>query len=266
MPPPIQQKLAKRFRELNQQPLLLPGIWDTASALLFEKNGYQAIGTSSAALAYSQGFADGQGLTLDNLLPSLAAITAKSQLPLSVDIESGYQDLSQTVQAVLEAGAVGINLEDSLPGKGLIDVAEQCQRIGLVRDLAERFGLPLFINARTDTYLLATDHALEESLCRAAAYQQAGADMIFVPTVSASADIKALVQTSPIPVNLMALPGCNATDWFALGVTRVSLGLGPILAVLGLLDAIAAQCLHQGHWPLMDQYHFGFAKAQMLFS
>lgn len=265
MQPHIQQALARRFRQLNQQQLLLPGIWDAASARLFEKNGYLALGTSSAAMAYSQGLADGQQLTLAQLLAPLAAIIARTSLPLSVDIESGYGDLAQTVLGVLEAGAVAINLEDSLPGSGLLDLASQCKRIALARAVAEDFGLALFINARTDSYLLGVDNALAETLHRARAYQQAGADMLFVPGMSSADDIKALVSACPLPVNLMALPGTNANDWFALGVTRVSLGLGPMLAVLGLVDAMAAQSLGQGRWPLMEKHSFGFAKAQALF-
>lgn len=261
-----QQALANTFRQHHQQPLLLPGVWDGASARVFEKNGYLALGTSSAAMAYSQGSPDGQQLTLGATLASLAPIITGTSLPVSVDIESGYDDLKATVEAVLAAGAVGINLEDSLPGQGLLSAAAQCQRLTLARDTAERFGLALFINARTDTYLLGAKSALEETLSRAQAYQQAGADMLFVPGMSNPADIKALVAASPLPINLMALPGCSAGDWFSLGVTRVSLGLGPMLAVLGLLDAMAAQTLNLGRWPLMDQHHFGFAEAQALFA
>lgn len=191
--PSIQRAHADRFASLHgYAPLLLPNAWDVASALALQRAGAPAVATTSAAHAGSLGLRDGGDLTLPDVTALIARITAALDIPVSADIESGYAtdpgDLAATTTAVLEAGAVGVNLEDSYAG-GLRPVDEQARRIDVVRETADTFGVPLFVNARTDTHFgdhLPEDRRLDQTRTRAAAYVAAGADGVFVPGSSTS--------------------------------------------------------------------------------
>ncbi|WP_052941360.1 isocitrate lyase/PEP mutase family protein [Chromobacterium subtsugae] len=266
------------FRQLNRQGrLLLPNAWDCASARLFAAAGLPAIATTSGGIAYARGCRDAQHLGREAMLREIAAIAQSVDLPLSADIEAGYglapEDVALTVQGALAAGAVGVNLEDNghgLLAQPLFDIAAQSARLAAARRAAEQAGLPLWINARVDVWLLGLggdeEERLAQTVARGNAYLAAGADMVFVPGLADAALAARLAAALNGPLNLMALPGvAGAETWFAAGASRVSLGVGPMLASMGLVREMAREAA-QGVWPSMDAHFYGFAEAEALFA
>ena len=248
-----QQDKARLFRELHSRDVLrLPNVWDVASARLVEAAGAAAIATTSAGVAWSLGAPDGDRLDRDRALDLVARVVAAVGLPVTADIESGYADspagVAETIRGVLAAGAVGVNLEDGplLPRP----IGEQAARIAAARQAADAVGVPLFLNARVDTYLLGVgDPAtrLPATLERAAAYLVAGADGIFVPGVTDPETVSALVAGVSAPLNLMVGPGAPTVEVLAgLGVSRVSLGAGIALAAYAVAERAARDLLVAG--------------------
>ncbi|MBL8517780.1 MAG: isocitrate lyase/phosphoenolpyruvate mutase family protein [Betaproteobacteria bacterium] len=228
--------LSTRFRDLHQSGLLvLPNAWDAGSARLMQEAGATAIATSSAALAWSNGWPDGDALPLDVLLRAVGGIARVISVPLTVDAEGGYSDdpatVAESVLKIADAGAVGINLED---GGASVDVT--CAKIANIRKRLAAAGVDLFINLRTDVYLrqlAPEDERLAESLRRAKLYREAGADGLFVPLASQAEDIKALAA-QPMPLNVMAVPGLPALDELkSLGARRLSAGTAVWAASMG---------------------------------
>ncbi|MDR7120129.1 isocitrate lyase/phosphoenolpyruvate mutase family protein [Rheinheimera soli] len=215
------------FHQLHQQvfPLLLANIWDPASAVLAQQQGAKALGTSSAALAWSLGYADGQQLPVAELLAAVRRILRVTQLPVTVDIEQGYSEqpaqVAELVLQLAELGVSGINIEDGLSEPVLL-----CDKIRACRTLLA--GLPLYINARTDVYLaqLASgSEAIAECTRRLALYAAAGADGVFVPCLTDLAVAKQLSQHCNLPLNLMGWPeGASLQDLTEAGVQRLSAG------------------------------------------
>jgi 2-methylisocitrate lyase-like PEP mutase family enzyme len=248
-----QVALAQRFHALHHAPdmLILPNAWDAGSAVIFEKAGFVAIGSTSAGIAYTLGYPDGQRITLPEMIETERHMLRRLTVPLSVDIESGYgtnvAQVVTSIRQVIEAGAVGLNLEDGLSGSdaALIPLDEQCSRIQALVALKTELGIPFFINARTDVYWLSLDdddNRLSAAIERCSAYLEAGADGIFVPGQLAPAVIRKLVESLNAPLNVIASPA-NPTvaELRMLGVSRLSLGSGPARAVLGLAQKIAAE-------------------------
>jgi 2-methylisocitrate lyase-like PEP mutase family enzyme len=232
----IQKDKAELFRSLHTggSVLRLPNAWDVVSALLVEEAGAAAIATTSAGVAWSLGAADGDRLDRDRAIDLVARVAAAVERPVSADIESGFADdadgVGETIAGVLAAGAVGVNLEDSLQDgpEPLRSAEEQAERVAAARRAADAAGIPLYINARVDTFLRRVgDPAarLRDALARAEAYLAAGADGIFVPGVIDPAIIAELVKGVPAPLNVLAGHGAPAIDELAaLGVARVSVG------------------------------------------
>lgn len=218
---------ASYFQQLHQQhfPLILPTIWDPASAVLAQQQGAKAIGTSSAALAWSLGYADGQQLPVAELLAAVQRILRVVQIPLTVDIEQGYSEdpthVADLAVQLAELGVAGINMEDGTAEPQLL-----CAKIRACRRLLNERAL--FINARTDVYLaqLATGpEAVKECLRRLALYQEAGADGAFVPGLTDLAVAKQLSQHSSLPLNLMGWPeAATVENLTEAGVKRLSAG------------------------------------------
>ncbi|WP_420211630.1 isocitrate lyase/PEP mutase family protein [Burkholderia aenigmatica] len=222
------------FSQLHQQaePLLLANVWDAASARAAETAGYTAIGTSSAAIADSLGYADGEGVGFDELTALVARIRSVSGLPLTVDVEAGYGATSEAVVANLRElaalGVVGVNLEDSVVRDGqrtLVDVEPFVRRLHDIRAGLQAAGVELFLNVRTDTYLLEVDRAREETITCGRRYAESGADGLFVPGLTDEADIAAIVGGVPLPLNVMCMPTLPSFGRLAaLGVKRISMG------------------------------------------
>ena len=244
---------ARRLHALHHgaQPLLLFNAWDAGSAKTIATCGANALATSSWAVAAAHGMDDGERLPLDATLEVIARIASISDLPLTVDLERGYGDPAATVARAIDAGAVGCNLEDGLES-GLRATSEQAALIAQARAAADAADLPFFINARTDQFLqqpTATHDTqmVEQVLARAQAYADAGANGLFVPGLVQPALIGALVARSPLPVNIMVMPGCPSLAELArLGVARVSHGPGPYLAAMQAVSAAFAQARAAG--------------------
>ncbi|MCV2358940.1 isocitrate lyase/phosphoenolpyruvate mutase family protein [Paucibacter sp. TC2R-5] len=274
-----QFQLAEQFRQLNQQgQLLLPNAWDCASARVFAAEGFAAIGTTSAGIAYARGFQDAELIGRDAMLREVGTIAACVKVPVNADIEAGYgaapSDVAQTVLASIAAGAVGVNLEDRQHGQEsavLFALEDQAARLSAARVAASQAGLPLWINARTDTFLLGlgvdAEDRFAQTVARANSYLAAGADMVFVPGLADLDMIRRLCAAVRGPVNLMAMPGApSAPELFAAGARRVSLGLCPMLAVMGTVRDIAQEAKASGTWQHMTRSFYGFAEAEALFS
>jgi 2-methylisocitrate lyase-like PEP mutase family enzyme len=223
------QSNAVVFADLHKgpSPLRLPNAWDAGSARLIENLGASAIATTSAGVAWSMGYRDRDAMPLGQHLASVAAIARVINVPLSVDIESGYtgetEDVRNTVGRFIDAGAVGINIQD---GHSTPDVL--AGKIERAREAGERCGVRIYINARTDVYalgLVPTGDRVTEVLARAKRYADAGADGLFVLGVAARADIKQIAAGTDLLLNVIAWPELPpATELAALGVRRVSVG------------------------------------------
>ena len=256
-----QHALAARFRQLHtpgSDPILvLPNAWDAMSARLVEAAGAQAIATTSAGISWALGFPDGQGLTREAMIEAVRLISAAVRIPVSADIESGYgtgtpDDVAETIRGVIDAGAVGVNLEDAPghDGAPLLDATEQTARIAAARAVAVATGVDLFINARTDTYLRkvgAEDERFAETVRRARVYTEAGADGIFVPGISDADTIRRLAAAVGAPFNVIGGPGVpGIPELRALGVARVSVGPGLARSVMAHIRRAAVELLGAG--------------------
>lgn len=223
----------EKFDQLHRQqsPLLLGNIWDVNSAQFFEAAGYDAIGTSSQAVAVANGYHDGEQLPFEQLLRLAKKVTEVTNIPFTVDIEGGYDrslaGITDNIQKLYDVGVVGINLEDTIiDGKRkLQSIATFTDLLAGVADYIGRNNLKLFLNVRTDGFLLGLPNALEETLKRAKFYEGAGASGLFTPCVTAKDDIRAIVEATKLPVNVMCMPYLpNFEELTALGVKRISMG------------------------------------------
>jgi 2-methylisocitrate lyase-like PEP mutase family enzyme len=247
-----QKAKAEAFRRLHHgaEILVLPNCWDGASAAILADAGAKAVATSSAAVAWAHGYADGDKLPRARLIATIEACArAAGETPLTADIEGGYTDdlgeLAELIAAVIEAGAVGINLED---GRRPPDL--HARKVEAARKAADATGVPLFINARTDVILkgLAEGHAAYTDVAqRAAGYRDAGADGVFVPGARDEDLIGRLTDAIALPVNIMLLPGlAPAARLQALGVRRLSSATAPFRSAYAPLAAAAAAFLKTG--------------------
>lgn len=258
----LEQKAA-RLRALHDEGsvLVLPNAWDAASAAVIEEAGAQAIATSSAGVAWTLGYPDGERLTRDVMLAAVARIAAAVEVPVTADVEAGYGpdpvDVATTVAATLDAGAVGINLEDSSAPGQLYLADAQADRIRGAREAAVGAGVPSFvINARTDVYLREIgepDTRLGEVLARAEAYAAAGADCLFVPGLLELETLESLVASAPLPISAMARPGGpSIAALAAAGVRRISVGPAISEAAYGLARRAARELLEAGTYESLD--------------
>lgn len=244
---------AKAFAAMHtsRNILVLPNAWDAASARVFEAAGFRAIGTTSAGIAYAHGYADGQKIPKGKMLEALREIVEATTLPVTADIESGYADSVDAqydfIKEIIAIGVVGVNIEDALQGHdaSLVDIKRQVAKITAARKAADDAGVPLVINARTDTYwrkIGSEADRLNETVRRLQAYKSAGADVVFVPGVNDSAVIAALVERVDCPLNILGGSGAPLISQLEkMGVARVSVGSGPVRAILALTMNIAKE-------------------------
>jgi 2-methylisocitrate lyase-like PEP mutase family enzyme len=261
--PDLSQK-ANALRALHHtgKALLLPNIWDVASARMIEEAGFPALATTSAGIAFSLGYPDGQKIPRHEMLARVARIARAVKVPLTADVEAGYgerpEDAAQTAREVIEAGAVGMNFEDGTddPQHPLIDLPLQLERIRAIREAALKSRILLVLNARTDVYLAQVgplearyDHAVR----RLQAYRDAGADCVFAPGLGDSETIARLAKDVQCPLNILAGPGSpSVTELEKLGVARVSLGSTPMRATLGLLSRMAEELKASGTYGALE--------------
>ena len=248
--------------------IALANVWDAASARVVEECGAEGLATSSAAVAWTHGYRDGEALSLKILLTAVAEIVRAIKVPLSVDMEQGYasdaRGVEANVAAAIDAGAIGMNIEDGREPPDLL-----AQKIEAARRASNAAGVKFFINARTDVYLkklVPEEAALKETLARAAKYQSAGCDGVFVPGVIDIATFQTIVKAVSLPVNAMARPGLPpVSELKAAGVRRVSAGTGAWRAAFGGLRSGALQMLKEGRYDAMNNVDASLFSANALF-
>ncbi|WP_432729139.1 isocitrate lyase/PEP mutase family protein [Variovorax sp. W6] len=268
------QQKTEDFHRLHAGPgpLVLVNAWDAASARIVERAGATAIGTTSAGMAWSLGYADGERMPVGELIAACARICRVAGVPVSVDIESGFGEsvaaVREVAAALVDMGAAGINIEDGTrPGTRELASPELLrERIAAIRELDSRF----FINARTDVYFVPWDDPaarFEEALRRAKLYAAAGADGIFVPGMSDPDEIARLSGALGLPLNVYAgYAGAPTADAFArAGARRISLGCGPLQSALGLVNRIAAEAFGQGRFATMGEGMLSVGELNALF-
>ena len=232
-----QQEKAKQLYDLHHSGklLILPNIWDVLGAKLLQDIGYAAVATASASIAYANGYDDGEHIPFSELLFILNRIAGNVNSPVTADIESGYaenkKELAQNIRKLIEAGIVGINIEDTnKKTNALLPLEEQCKNIELIKNISAQMNMPLFINARTDCYIHAgtfdsVELKLEETIKRGLAYKAAGADCFYPILVNDESEIKMITAQLNIPVNILTMPGMPSLNTLhSIGVSRVSLG------------------------------------------
>jgi 2-methylisocitrate lyase-like PEP mutase family enzyme len=238
-------------------PVVLYNIWDAGTAQAVARTGAAAIATGSWSVAAAHGFGDGEQLPLELALANLREIVGAVELPVTIDLEAGYGPeahiVAESVSKVLQAGAVGFNLEDQIIGTDtLYSIADQATRIRAAREAADRLGIPAFINARTDLFLKADparhDGALvQAAIERAEAYAQAGASGFFAAGLIDEALVGRMCAASPVPVNILVRPGAPSARRLAeLGVARISHGPAPYRAAMAAIEAAALRALAGG--------------------
>jgi len=255
---------AEKLRALHRRghPVVLVNAWDVATARIFEKAGLEAVATTSAGIAFASGYPDGQKISRERMLEAVARICAAVSVPVTADMEAGYGDTPEEIDraavGVLEAGAVGLNLEDGTgrPEAPLADLALQVEKIRAVVAAGRRHGVPIVLNARTDVYLSRVGPEtgrLAETIRRGRAYRDAGADCVFIPGVTDPAVLGALVKQLACPVNVLAVAGSpSIADLARLGVARVSLGSGPMRAAMTQMQRLAEEVLTQGTYSTLE--------------
>ncbi|MFI1585924.1 isocitrate lyase/phosphoenolpyruvate mutase family protein [Embleya sp. NPDC020630] len=268
MTSPRDTALTFRALHTSSAPLALANVWDAAGARLVVEAGARAVATTSAGVAWGLGAADGDLLGRDRALELIARVAAAVEVPVTADIESGFgvdpDGVAETVRGVLAAGAVGINLEDASHGgpTPLRPIADQAERIAAARAAADAADVPLYLNARVDTYLRGTGEPadrLRETLDRASAYLAAGADGIFVPGVVDPPTIAALTASLTAPLNILVGPGApDVAELGRLGVARVSLGSAVAEAAYAVVRRAARELYDSGTYTgLADAIPYG---------
>ncbi|MDH3702090.1 MAG: isocitrate lyase/phosphoenolpyruvate mutase family protein [Alphaproteobacteria bacterium] len=228
---------AKQFHSLHTAPeiLILPNAWDVASALILAESGFPAIASTSAGVAFSRGFRDGEQISREEMIAEAGKMAARLDIPVTGDLESGYgiapEEMAETVRQAIDAGLVGCNIEDGTKDGDapLFDFALSVERIQAAREAADSAGIEFVINARTDGFLRmgAGSATLDDAIARANAYYEAGARSLFVPGVSDGQTIGRLARDIAGPVNILAGPKTPpAPELQSLGVARVSVGGG----------------------------------------
>lgn len=259
-----QVQQAEDFRRRHRAPplLLLPNAWDAASARLIAQAGFEAVATTSGGVAWALGYADGERAPWPEIVAATARIVRAARVPVTADIETGFGDTPQAVMQsvgdIIEAGAVGINLEDGLPrGPAPIrPAAEAAERVGAAREAARRAGVPIVINARIDLWIRNVGEEaarFDDAVARAEAYLAAGADCIYPIGLRDPATIARLAKAVPAPINVNVRAGHpNVSELQALGVARASTATAISLKAYGLTREIARALRAGGSFEMLD--------------
>jgi 2-methylisocitrate lyase-like PEP mutase family enzyme len=262
--PNKQKQKAEAFRVMHrgQRILMLPNAWDVSSARVIEEAGFGAIATTSAGIAFTLGYPDGQRISRNEMLQAVSRIAAVLKVPVTADVEAGYgdrpEDAAQTALAVIESGAVGMNLEDASGDANhpLVELPLQLEKIAAVQQAARTAGVSMVLNARTDVYLLQVgpvEKRYDQALRRLTAFRDAGADCVFLPGLRDATTIGRMVKDLDFPLNILAGPGSpSIPELQQLGVARVSLGSSPMRATLGLLGRMAGELKTSGTYRSLE--------------
>lgn len=255
----VQARKAGEFRRMHagSKMLVLPNVWDVVSARLVEEMKYPAIATTSAGIAFTLGYPDGQRISRDRMLEAVSRIAHAVKVPVTADMESGYgmtpNEMADMARAVIEAGAVGLNFEDVTGDaeSSQVETSLQVEKIEAIREAAAAKGVALVINARTDIYLMPigdVETRYERTLERLRAYRKAGADCLFAPGVSEKETIGKLVRDLNAPLNILLSAGCpSLAELEKMGVARVSAGSAAMRVALGALRRFGKEMVEAGN-------------------
>jgi 2-methylisocitrate lyase-like PEP mutase family enzyme len=249
-----QTEKAKRFAKLHVKgsPLVLYNAWDAGSATSIVEAGAKAIATSSWSVAAAQGYDDGEEIPIELVEKIIERIVEKVKAPVTVDFEGGYSEddheLTKNISRLLDLGVIGINFEDRLvKGSGLYKIDRQAERIAVIRKAADRKGVPLFINARTDLFLEGSGDpakSIDAAIDRATAYADAGASGFFIPGLQQASLIGRICEGVTLPVNVMVMDGVPSNDRLSkLDVSRISYGPIPYVHAMAALQKDAEKVL-----------------------
>lgn len=244
-----QSEKAESFRQQHHEKkiLLLPNVWDTITARLITSAGFPSLATASFSVAAANGFEDGEKIPFTRVVEVVTEITSAVDVPVSVDFERGYagdlKSLADNVKQLLEAGAIGINIEDRASnGKELVSTEEQCKKLETIRETAIKYGVNMFINARTDACVLkVSPNYIDDAIERGNAYRDAGADGFYPVLIDNYAYIERVVGETSLPVNVLLMKQVGDLGKLEqIGVKRVSLGPGSLKYVLTRFRDMAA--------------------------
>jgi len=242
---PAQEQRAEAFRALHDgEPFVIPNPWDAGSAKVLAGLGFVALATTSSGLAFTLGRADG-GASLDEVVAHVRALDEATPLPVSVDLENGYDDPAVAVAAVAEAGAVGGSIEDWEPAGRLYDLDEAVERVALAVEAAGRLGFPFTLTARAENHVRG-NLDLEDTIERLRAYERAGADVLYAPGLRSGEEIAAVFRAVSKPVNVLAHPGLSLDEIVDAGAQRISVGGGLAWAAVNGLVAAAQELRDKG--------------------
>jgi 2-methylisocitrate lyase-like PEP mutase family enzyme len=272
----VQGEKAEKLRKLHHGPriLALPNAWDVVSARILEEVGHPAIATSSAAMAFSLGYPDGQRISRGEMLDAVARITRAVRVPVTADLESGYgktpEEIADFTKAMVASGAVGLNFEDVTGDDESthVELGLQVQKIRAIRETAAALGVPVVINARTDVYLMPIGPEttrFERTVERLHAYRDAGADCLFVPGLCDREIIAKLLKALDAPLNILASAGCpSLEDLEKMGVARVSAGSSAMRAAMGAFRRAAKDWLAHGSYDSLHQVTVPYAELNQM--
>jgi 2-methylisocitrate lyase-like PEP mutase family enzyme len=242
------------FRSLHEgEPFVIPNPWDVGSARVLEALGFKALASTSSGFAFTLGRLDG-GATLDEVCAHVAAISAATDIPLSVDLENGYgpapADAATAISRVAEAGAVGGSIEDYDPDDGLYPAELAAERVGAAVQAARALDFPFTLTARAENHIR-DNPDLDDTIARLQAYERAGADVLYAPGLRSVEEIRTVAQAVSKPLNVLALGGLSLAEIASAGGQRVSVGGG--LAFVGV-DAFAkvAERVREGDFSGLD--------------
>lgn len=246
----------KQFKALHHQetPLLLGNVWNVQSARIFEKLGFQAIGTSSAAVAETLGYRDGEQMPFEDYFFLIRRIRESTPALLSVDLEAGYgatdKAIIENLKRLYDLGIAGINIEDSIvddAGREIVSADNFAGKLESITGHLQSRNIDLFINVRCDAFLLNLPDAREEAIRRIGLYEKTGVHGIFLPCITKSDDIKATAAATQLPLNVMCMPGLPGFNALrSLGVKRISMGNFLHSATYRHMEALSGKVLEAG--------------------
>jgi 2-methylisocitrate lyase-like PEP mutase family enzyme len=264
---------AKRFLALHEgeRPLLMPNPWDRGSAKLFALLGFEALATTSSGSAATLGLIDGS-LSREEALANAAAIVGATELPVSADLENGFADdaagVAETIRLALAAGLAGASIEDysGREEEPIYPIEAAAERVAAAAEVAHGGAVPLVLTARAENHLHGVTD-LADTIARLQAYEEAGADVLYAPGIARLEDIRQVVGSVGLPLNVLARPGVPPVAELAqAGVRRVSVGGAFAFAGLGAVTEAAQELLKEGTYSYLERSGVGLKSARAAFA
>ena len=240
-----QQEKGSAFEALHAgETFVIPNPWDAGSARVLAGLGFRALATTSSGFAFTLGRLDGAA-TLDEVASHVRALAAATELPISVDLENGYDDPAGAIAAVAEAGAVGGSIEDYDPREGLYPVDVAVSRVAAAVEAARALDFPFVLTARAENHIRGNPD-LDDTVVRLRAFEAAGADVLYAPGLASVEEIRAVCAAVSRPVNVLARPNLSMSEIAAAGARRISLGGALAWAAVGGFVAAAERIRDDG--------------------